>query len=375
MNKLFNRAAALTVATGCLFPAARAMAGNLDPTNAPGPTMHTLEEIYQKVSVTQMLSEDTPVMTAGTYAATNLASIDRDLAAGNIAGGVTIFGITGTLNTIPAPVAKTGQAASMQVGDDGALQKGVPWPNPRFNVLTGLSSNCVLDNLSGLMWVRNPDAETRSWSNALAYCAALDGAEGRGGYTDWRLPNKKELESLVDCRYAAPALPNTTGVGQLTDGDPFAGVQPSGVYWSSSAYAASNGAAWALSLSDGSVIDQFLTNACYVWSVRAGYTQAGVRDYSIINEDKGVTMGASSFAGHTASAPIKPGSFTLLLDGGISGYFTDNGSGQLSGFFFMGVNFNATGMINYDTGTFGVTVSPLSIPPGCAITVSYTVRP
>lgn len=33
----------------------------------------------------------------------------------------------------PAPVEKTGQTYSARSGDDGNLQKGVPWPNPRFS--------------------------------------------------------------------------------------------------------------------------------------------------------------------------------------------------------------------------------------------------
>src|SRR5262249_3439758 len=34
----------------------------------------------------------------------------------------------------PAPVPRTGQTTSYAAGDDGALQKGVAWPNPRFTV-------------------------------------------------------------------------------------------------------------------------------------------------------------------------------------------------------------------------------------------------
>jgi len=81
----------------------RTIAGNLDPTNAPGPTMHTLEEIYQKVQdlapqTLQTLLPNTAVVDAGYYAATNLTQVDTDLTAGNIATNVTIFGIAGTLS-------------------------------------------------------------------------------------------------------------------------------------------------------------------------------------------------------------------------------------------------------------------------------------
>jgi DNA-binding beta-propeller fold protein YncE len=52
----------------------------------------------------------------------------------------------------PAPVSKTGQAISCADGDDGALQKGVVWPIPRF---TDNQNGTVTDNLTGLMWIKN----------------------------------------------------------------------------------------------------------------------------------------------------------------------------------------------------------------------------
>ena len=42
------------------------------------------------------------------------------------------WGQTGTYNIYPAMVPKTGQTTSYGAGDDGALKKGVAWPNPRF---------------------------------------------------------------------------------------------------------------------------------------------------------------------------------------------------------------------------------------------------
>ncbi len=65
---------------------------------------------------------------------------DADLAAGNIKKDVEIFGVTGTYEgggAYPALVPETGQTPTVPfnpapAGSDGALQKGVPWPNPRF---------------------------------------------------------------------------------------------------------------------------------------------------------------------------------------------------------------------------------------------------
>jgi hypothetical protein len=52
----------------------------------------------------------------------------------------------------------------------------------------------VTDNATSLTWTRSDSGMGMDWASALAYCKALDYA----GVTDWRLPNVKELQSLVD---------------------------------------------------------------------------------------------------------------------------------------------------------------------------------
>ena len=233
-----------------LFMAARVMAGSLDPTNTPGPTMYTLAEIYQKVdtiATPQTLSDITTVVNAGYYAATNLTQVDTDLTAGNIATNVTIFGIAGTLrtNVYPMGVPKTGQTTMYMAGDDGDYMEGMAWPNPRFTVGIGTNSNCVTDHLTGSMWLRNPNATAMDWSDALLHCYMLDGSNGRGGYEDWRLPNWNELHSLMDASQISPALPL---------GHPFTGVQwtyKGGPYWSSTTCKTDTTLAWFLRMMDG----------------------------------------------------------------------------------------------------------------------------
>ncbi len=81
-------------------------------------------------------------------------------------------------------------------GQDGEIRAGIKWPNPRFIV----SGNCVNDNLTGLMWVKNanlPNA-TKTWQGALDYVASINSDSGLCGYKDWRLPNINELVSLVN---------------------------------------------------------------------------------------------------------------------------------------------------------------------------------
>ncbi|MHB8069849.1 MAG: Lcl C-terminal domain-containing protein [Desulfobaccales bacterium] len=108
-----------------------------------------------------------------------------------------------------APLPKSGQTASYGPRDDGVLQKGAAWPNPRF---TDNKNGTVTDNLTGLIWTKNANA-----FGGLNWYEALDAANnlksGEAGLTDgskagdWHLPTIRELLSLVDDGRAAPALP------------------------------------------------------------------------------------------------------------------------------------------------------------------------
>ena len=170
-----------------------------------------------------------------------------------------------------AAVEKTGQTTSYATGDDGDLEKGVAWPNPRF---TDNSDGTVTDTLTGLIWLKDANCfGQRTWNNALSdsnglgsgLCGLTDGSSAG----DWRLPNKNELVSLVHNEYYAPALPNTAGTGQWSAGDPFTNVSPH-YYWSSSTYAVDTGYAWHVGMSSGYVYCNVKTNYYYVWPVRGG---------------------------------------------------------------------------------------------------------
>jgi len=217
---------------------------------------------------TLTLSPTSGAVAAGYYAATTLSAVDANLSAANIATNVTVFGIAGTLNTnVLALVPKTGQTNSYQTGDDGTYKKGVAWPNPRFTIGTGVDgTNCVTDNLTGLMWTRNANlGGTKTWTNAIAYCEALT----NGVYTDWRLPNKRELLSLTDDGQKDPVICNTAGTGKWSANDPFTGVQSS-YYWSSTSYAGVTPTIWCVWLGQGDVLLYARENTFFVWPVRGG---------------------------------------------------------------------------------------------------------
>ena len=80
-----------------------------------------------------------------------------------------------------------------------------------------------------------------------------------------RLPNVKELQSLIDFAYYSPALSSASGTSQWTEGgNAFSGVQ-SRYYWSSTTYSSNTSYAWGVDLDDGYVSYGSKADTYYVW--------------------------------------------------------------------------------------------------------------
>lgn len=181
-------------------------------------------------------------------------------------------------STAPAQLWRTGQAACFDqagtlracagTGEDGAHLAGASWPAPRFMPNTG--ATFVADRLTGLIWPT--DTQTPgpagacstglpvSWQAALDHAACLN-TNAYLGRTDWRVPNRKELRSLIDYSQNLPALPA---------GNPFANAGSGGLFWTSTTNAAIPARAWTIQLLDGSIngLDkQTPGNASPVWPV------------------------------------------------------------------------------------------------------------
>jgi len=222
-------------------------------------------------------------------------------------------------STYPAYVWKTGQTTRYATGDDGDLEKGVAWPSPRF---ADHRNGTVTDNLTGLMWTKNANllGDAMFWQQALDYVKGMNnGTYPNLGFTDWRLPNRKELHSLTDWSRYLPALPS---------GHPFTNVQCY-YYWSSTTFADSTGAAWGVMMWYGYVNYCGKSyNPAYVWPVRGG--QVDVSQYSISGN---VTLSGSGLTG-----------VTITLSGDSADSTTTDSSG----------NYSFTGLSN---GTYTVTPS------------------
>jgi len=152
---------------------------------------------------------------------------------------------------------KTGQKTSFAAGDDGDLQRGIPWPEPRF---IDNGNGTVTDKVSGLMWTKDVQEIPlkMNWYDGIKTCNDLVFA----GYDNWRLPNVREMLSLIDFGVYDPALP---------DGHPFINVKPSDSYWSSTTSLPHTAQAWHMDMTNGSVRRNNKTSNMYhVWPVRRG---------------------------------------------------------------------------------------------------------
>ncbi|OGR51469.1 MAG: hypothetical protein A2049_00985 [Elusimicrobia bacterium GWA2_62_23] len=126
-------------------------------------------------------------------------------------------------------------------------------------------SSVTVDNRTGLMWVTTPLTDagfkgTQTWVSALTSCTVTLNGMAYAGYTDWRLPNVRELMSIVD--YGAASVPriNTTAFpGTVSD-----------FYWTSTTYVPNSTIAWHVYFNAGYVGNSAKTNSLYVRCVRGG---------------------------------------------------------------------------------------------------------
>ena len=199
----------------------------------------------------------------------------------------------------PAQVPVTGGVAE---GSVSGATKGVAWPSLRFVAGSGATADCITDKLTGLMWpkngiigfsngaspytplatpeLNNTDATHNqvAWSlsgstNEVFTAIANLNTEKLCGYSDWRLPNKVELKSLVNYGAVSPANWLMYGSGNsgapVCDGACFANVQAYN-YWSSSTFASYTNYAWYVNFGTGYVDAYDKVSNSYVWPVRGG---------------------------------------------------------------------------------------------------------
>ncbi|MDD5593100.1 MAG: DUF1566 domain-containing protein, partial [Candidatus Omnitrophica bacterium] len=222
---------------------------------APAAYGYTLNDLYQKLhngtaatAGGHSLAPSVNTSTATMYRISDIyADFTSDAAsctatASDVASGKVFFATTGTTRgTNFGPVTgsassgglafpDTGQTASYTdtFGEDHDYQPSASQPSYTDN-----GDGTITDNRTGLMWLKDASnynsGSSQTWENALSGCESFTYA----GYSDWRLPNVRELMSIVNYGTYSPAI-NTTY---------FSNTQ-SGGYWSSTTYASSTSYAW-----------------------------------------------------------------------------------------------------------------------------------
>lgn len=209
----------------------------------------------------RVFSPDNDTVAAGYYYATTLSAADADLVAGNIKNGVAIFGKTGTYMGLVYALPDTGQPGSYTgtYGEDHDYQPAASQPSYTVN-----ADNTVTDNRTGLMWRRcsqgkNDDATCTGTSGSYTWEDAISQCENEtADYSDWRLPNYKELLSIVSYGAMSPAINGTFPATTST------------AYWTSTSYAGDGTTAWYVDFNMGGGDPSAKTTPQYVRCVRAG---------------------------------------------------------------------------------------------------------
>lgn len=127
----------------------------------------------------------------------------------------------------------------------------------------------ITDAKTGLMWMRcslgqvqesggcGNGATSLTWSSALQAAEGFNSAGGLGGYADWRLPNIKELGSIVEYQCHSPAI----DLAHFPD-------MPAGTYWSSTPDPRADWPARSIHFVDGSDLTPTVSSHRYVRLVR-----------------------------------------------------------------------------------------------------------
>ncbi len=89
-------------------------------------------------------------------------------------------------------------------------------------MISDTTNKLILDTKTNLMWQDDNYATiyNRTWNDAIDYCEELD----KANFTDWRLPNINELNSITDDSKYDPALDSNFQLSTSTK------------YWSSTTY-------------------------------------------------------------------------------------------------------------------------------------------
>ena len=137
------------------------------------------------------------------------------------------------------------------------LTRCVRSSRPTGPVFQDNNDSTVTDLATGLTWQQGDDSNGRTFPEAHSYCANNLNNLRLGNKSDWRLPNIKELASIVDYRERLPAIDEVMST-----------VAANSSYWSDTRYQPEYGKAWRVNIGAGNVDPVNWTNYHQVRCVR-----------------------------------------------------------------------------------------------------------
>ncbi|MEF2230220.1 MAG: DUF1566 domain-containing protein [Pseudodesulfovibrio sp.] len=140
-------------------------------------------------------------------------------------------------------------------GQDAEASPGIPWDAGRF----APGGETVFDTATGLTWLRDANVIgfPVAWEEGRDFIRGMN-ERTHAGHADWRLPDRRELFSLVSFDAHSPALP---------EGHPFTNVF-SGWYWTATPSAMHPAQAWHVHFMGGRMFWGTRTGYELIWPVR-----------------------------------------------------------------------------------------------------------
>ena len=135
--------------------------------------------------------------------------------------------------------------------------RGIFIPEPIANHFTDNGNGTITDNVTNLVWQKIHSTDSLNWEQSLTYADTAT----IGGYTDWRLPNIKELQSINDENLINPSV-NSSFFSNV-------GVNK---FWSSTSLPNQTAKAWYLSTQFGITTYDAKTVKHYIYCVRGDQT-------------------------------------------------------------------------------------------------------
>jgi hypothetical protein len=225
---------------------------------------------------------------------------------------------------------KDGITGPVAVPDDGTVRAGAVLS------YTDNGDGTITDNNTGLMWEKKGDNgglhdkdNGYYWSGTGTQETIWDwlddvnaeGGTGFAGYNDWRIPNAKELQTLVHFQSSPPTTPAAFHNNCVPGATVLTGsCTATSNYWSSTTWVRSTSMAWGVTFYEALLQAYDKASTPKVRAVRGGssaFPATGQTTAYMANKNDGIA----------GPVPV-PDDGTLQAGGPLS--FTDNGNGTLT---------------------------------------------